>query len=356
MGAGQVTTKALKGPWGPSEGVALPLMLFLLMALTFLGHGSLLLARRDLQASRVFLQATQAREAARSALLAATDFGEAIQASRESGGRGRLFQEDWGDGAKRGATVQWLSRELFLVEGEGSARGWPGAKRVGGVGWMLDPPTRMASFRGGLEVGKDVTVLRGSSVSNTSFFESPRGWEEAECHPHKSVLDSLFGSVPPPLSSPPYMNWGGGSGEVPPLGHLDEPYLLARSAEVVQELNPGGGEGPGKGCPGAGGPVFWGVEGSLTLRSGEICGLLVVTGDLTLQGDGVFQGIVLVGGGLTLGGGWTFQGMGRVGGSVTVGGSSLLETSGCAALRTLADLSALHDPILLPHAANITSF
>ena len=62
------------GRGGPSqtsarEGVALPLLLLLLLALTLLAHGTLILAQLELKASTAFLHVTRADQVARSALL-----------------------------------------------------------------------------------------------------------------------------------------------------------------------------------------------------------------------------------------------------------------------------------------------
>lgn len=339
------------------KGVTLPLLLLLLLALTLLAHGTLILAQRDLEASKAFLQATRATQAARSALFVALETQLPTEDPASPGTSIRLFQEWLDDGSWRRASVRWLGRELFILEGEGRSQGWAGERRVGAVGWRMDPPTRMAAFRSGVEVGGELLALEPSRVSADGFLTLPLGWKDADCGPYEATLDSLFpsGAIRPvsPLS---VLQDAVDSVSVPGLGFLKEEYLMARSGEVGEGdsgLTPGE---PGLGCPGSGEPAFLGTEGSLTLDTGWSCGLLVVGGDLSFEGEGHFQGVALVGGDLRLSGGWTFQGIVRVRGSVVLHGPSTLDASGCAALRTLNEVVGLREPLLLPGGFHNASF
>jgi len=221
----------------------------------------------------------------------------------------------------------------------------------------MDPFSRIAAFQGGVEVGGGFQQLGESRTSVAGFLELPRGWEEEDCAPYEAALDSLFPSGIIPLFSP--LPAGGGeadAAEPPGLGFLKGDHLLAlggREEGVGFEVAP---LGPGLGCPGSEEPTFLATEDSLELGSGWSCGLLVVGGDLVLDGDGFFQGVALVGGDLHLGGSWTFQGMARVGGAVILEDHASLEISGCSALRALSGVDALREPILLPGASDISSF
>jgi hypothetical protein len=350
------------GRGGPSqtsarEGVALPLLLLLLLALTLLAQGTLILAQRELKASTAFLHATRTDQVARSALLVGLQAQLPMESSEPSGRSVRLFREWLDDGLWRGASLRWLDREFFLLEGEGRSQGWAGGRKVAGVGWRMDPPSRMAALGGGVEVGGDLRTLDGGRVSGEGFLSLPEEWEEADCAPYAAELDSLFPSGAIRLVS--YLPVEGSvavSVGIPGLGLLEEAHLLARSGEGGDVGSGGDAGGTGLGCPGSGDPVFLGTEGPLTLNTGWSCGLLVVRGDLSLEGNGLFQGVALVGGDLQLAGGWTFQGVVRVRGSVVVRGPSTLDASGCAALRTFNEIAGLREPLLLPGGSFNASF
>ena len=339
------------------RGLALPLLLLLLLALTLLAHGTLLLAQREFMASKAFLHATRATQAARSALVASLDPRLSVGGPGVLGESTSLVGEWLDDGLWRGASIRWLGRELFFLEGEGRSRGWAGIRRVGAVGWVMDPLSRIAAFQGGVEVGGGFQRLGESRTSVDGFLGLPRGWEEADCSPYEAALDSLFPSGTILLFSP--LPAGGGEAdpaEPPGLGFLKGDHLRVlggREEGMGSEVAP---LGSGLGCPGSEEPAFFGTEDSLELGSGWSCGLLVVGGDLVLDGDGLFQGVALVRGDLHLGGSWTFQGMARVGGAVILEDHASLEISGCSALRALSGVDALREPSLLPGASGISSF
>lgn len=339
------------------RGLALPLLLFLLLALTLLAHGTLLLAQQEFMASKAFFHATRATLAARSALVASIDPRLSVGGPGVLGESASLFGEWLDDGLWRGASIRWLGRELFFLEGEGRSRGWAGIRRAGAVGWVMDPLSRIAAFQGGVEVGGGFQQLGESRTSVDGFLGLPIGWEEADCAPYEAALDSLFPSGIIPLFS--LLPDGGGdaaTAELPGLGFLKGDHLLALSGREEGVGSEMASLVSGLGCPGSEEPAFLGTEGSLELGSGWSCGLLVVGGDLVLDGDGLFQGLALVGGDLHLGGSWTFQGMARVGGAVILEDHATLEISGCSALRALSGVDAIREPILLPGASGISSF
>jgi hypothetical protein len=208
---------------------------------------------------------------------------------------------------------------------------------------------RLGAFRGGLEVGGAMEEGEGRGVTATSFFDPPEGWGAEDCRPYAAPLDSIFRGIPPPPLVHVPMTEEAGADRVPGLGFLQERQLLERSGEL-QELHALDGE---SGCPGEGDPLFWGVEGSLTLPEGRLCGLLVVGGDLVLEGGALLQGVALVGENLRMEGGAIFQGVARVRESVRLSSSARLEASGCAALDALSRVPALREPLLLRNGSYI---
>lgn len=340
-----------------TAGVALPFLLLLLVALTLLAHGTVLLARREYQASMAFLHATRAREAARSALAAGLARAEDPGVRAEADPITELVDEDLPDGLSRRTTLRWLSREFFFLEGEGRSRGWPGVHRVGGVGWQLDPLTRMRAFHGGVEVGGGVVTPPGGAISADRMLERPESWQEGACLPYAAILDSLpflpllpaLAPLPPPREPDP-----GEYGLLPGLG------LLGGRALMELGEGSGGWEGPGgqvaPGCTGSGEPSLWIHEGSARLEEGGWCGLLVVAGDLILEGDGLFQGLLLVAGDVLIRGGWTVQGMGRIGGALQVDSQSGWEVMACPALRVLTGIPTLRVPLPVRGAWNLTLY
>lgn len=336
---------------GTREGVALPLLLFLLLSMTLLAHGVLLLARMEQQASHAFLHATRSDLVARSALDAGlAGLGSVIGGSPAD--TSVLLLEEWlQDGLGRKAMVRWLTRELFLLEGQGRSRGWPGERRVGAAGWRLDPVTRLKSFRGGVEAKEEISTSGSGVISSEGFLDTPEGWEESDCESYAGVLDSLYSSGPVPATAPLSGNAGEGEGdgtELPGLGLLWGSRLLDLGGTgSSEEPVPPGGMG-GEGCPGSGDSLFQVQGGGLELGEGRWCGLLVVEEDLTLRGDGLFQGLLLVGGTLNVEGGWRIQGMARVGGAVHISGLARLEISACPVMRVLEETPILRKPFLLP--------
>jgi hypothetical protein len=259
-----------------------------------------------------------------------------------------LGKEVLAGGLWRRATVHWLTSELFLLEGEGGVVGWSGVKRRGAVGWMMDPGSRLAALPGGVEVGGVVEVMGSGRLAGEGWQDTPAGWAEEDCLPYRSLVDSLWAGRT--LLTTATLTEGGEG--IPSLGLLGGEEILRRAEGPPPDMP----LGVDMGCPGSCPSVFWGAEGSLTLSGGRICGLLVVEGDLVLDGEGSFHGVVLVGGSLHVRGGWSFLGMGRVRGSVFLSDAASLGVSACAAFRALSAESALRRPFLLSHASNIPVF
>ena len=295
----------------------------------------------------------RAQEAARSALDAGMDRVAGLPPGPGWDSVRIVLDEVLGDGLERRATFRRLSSEFFFLEGEGWSRGWPGVRQVGAAGWRLDPLTRVRAFRGGVEVGGTVSISVGGGVSSSRVLEAPTGWDAEVCRVHEALLDSIPGLGLLPATAglvPP----GSGSPEPPGLGLLNGPDLMAL------EETPGGLErleGEGRaGCPGLAEPVLILEDGPLTLRDGQLCGLLVVAGDLLLEGEGLFQGLLLVGGDVTIGNGWRVEGMGRIGGALQVGSGGSLDVMACPVVRALTRIPAVQITFPVPGARNLTLY
>jgi len=343
------------------RGMALPLLLVLLLALTLLGHGTLLLARREILASKTYLHTVQADLAADGAISRVVTDLASLPDPRIPGVSIPLWS-GWTDpGLWQETSLRWLSSEFFLLEGRGRKRGWPGVRVKGALGWTLDPVTRVGAFRAGLEVGGSFSVGPGAETLVADPLASPTTWDPEDCSGYAATLDSLFSRRILPLTAllphpSPDSVEGEDSSKIPPLGLLAGARLLDLAREEGY-LTTGVSLPPvGSGCPDSDAALLLGSRSDLEIRDRGICGLLVVEGDFRIEGSGMFQGMALVGGNLILGGSGAFEGMSRVRGSVYVEESAKMRISTCPALRALSQTPALLKPLLLPGASRIPIF
>ena len=330
------------------KGMALPLLLLLLLALTALGNGTLLLARRELATVWAFRHALRAGQAAEAALSVGLLAGEIEQGERVPWEGHSVGSGESEDGLAYRSVLRWLDEEFFLVEGTGGSRGWRGERRRARVGWSLFPEARLAAFAAGGELGGTFSRVEGSLLEDGGFFGTPEDWAGHECAGYKATLDSLFptGPLPPlgPLTDLEADDPGPGA-FIPSLGLLSGSHLL----EVLGL----GGSGPHlfqdsvRGCPGEGGPVLEVTDGSMRIQGGRVCGLLVVAGDLELGGGTRFQGLALVGGNLILEGGAVLEGMARVRKGIRLGEGAVFRPRSCPVLWALEGLPILRRPLLL---------
>jgi len=337
--------------------MALPLLLLLLLALTALGHGTLLLARGELHATWAFRHAVRAEKAAEAAIQMGLGEKDALGGERVPWVGISLAGGESEDGLIFRSTLRWLDREYFLVEGSGGSRGWEGERRQAWVGWSLDPVVRVGALLAGGELGGGLSREAGSVLESGGFFEAPEGWSPEICEGYRAVLDSLFPGGPPlpigPLSEPEPAGTESGT-SIPTLGLLSGFELLERAGSGgLSAVLPGG---PDQGCPSGGQPVFHGEEGSAVLVGGRSCGLLVVEGDLLLEGDARFQGLALVGGKLEVEGEASFEGMVRVRGGVRMGPGAEFQARSCPVLWALQNLPELLEPVMLPHARKLSGY
>jgi hypothetical protein len=336
------------------NGMALPLLLVLLLALTLLGHGTLLLARREVLASRAFLHGVQADLAAGGAVSRVMAGLPTLPGPRTPGGVIPLLS-GWADeDLWQEVSFRWLSSELFLMEGKGRRKGWSGVRVKGALGWALDPATRIGALRAGLELGGGFFPSPGTEASAVDLLGLPTGWDPEDCAGYATALDSVFagGALPLTAALPSRDSMAvGGVSQIPSLGFLSGASLLELTREVGF-LESGVTSVPtDSGCPDSDPPVLMGSVSDLEIRDRWVCGLLVVEGDLRIEGSGGVQGLALVGGNFFLAGSGTLEGLARVRGSVHAEESANIRISACPAIRALAGNPTLLKPLLLPGAS-----
>ena len=107
-------------------GVALPLLLVLLLALTLLAHGALLLAQQELRASESYLHVVRSSLAAEGAIQRVAGGASMLPGPRRNGEVIPLFSGWIDDALWHEGVLRWLGPEFFFLEGGGRSRGWPG--------------------------------------------------------------------------------------------------------------------------------------------------------------------------------------------------------------------------------------
>jgi len=339
------------------DGMAIPLLLLLLLALTALGHGTLLLARRELTSVWALRHATRAGRAVDIALELAFRGWDGSPGDRVAGAGILLLSGETDEGLGFEATLRWLNREYFLMEGIGKSRGWVGERRGGRVGWGLDPLGRLGAFDSAVQLGGEIRRSGSALLLAAGLVDSPEAWPADACEGYRAALDSLFpvGRRPrtSPLGSLFPEDAGPGAG-IPPLGLLTGSLLMELASPGV--LDPPPLTGSTTGCPDAGTPVLLAAEGGLSLGGGRICGIVAVGGDLVLRGDTRLQGLGLVGGDLIMENESALEGFVRVGGDVILADFARLQARACPVLWALDRLSQLRRPILVPGSAPVTGY
>ena len=337
----------------------MPLLLVLLLALTLLGHGTLLLARRELLASKAYLHAVQADLAAEGAISRVLWDLASLPGPRIPGlltplSSGWVHPDLWQE-----TSLRWLSPELFVMEGWGRRRGWPGVRKKGALGWALDPVTRIGSLGAGVELGGNLILSPGAEATAADPLDLPVGWDPENCAGYVVELDSVYPRRTLPLTAPlpPHDSLPGeGPSRIPPLGLLSGSELLDRIRENGSLVTRSAPIPAIRGCPDSEASVFLGSASDLEIRDRRVCGLLVVEGDLQIEGTGTFQGMALVGGNLFLRSSGAFEGLARVRGSVRMEESAKIRISICPALRALSQTPSLLKPLLLPGTSLIPVF
>ena len=255
------------------RGMALPIILLLLLALTAFGHGALLLSRRELQATWAFRSLVRSSQAAEIGLR----LGFAVPVD---GREGRtpwtsypLVSGETEDGLLYRANRRWLDTEFFLLEGHGGAKGWAGERKIGWIGWSLFPGARLRAFLGAAEVGSVLVRDSGVRVDMEGVPVPGEEGRHPECEVYRSLLDSLFSGRPfPPLVQEVEMeeNPAGPGSSIPSLGLLNGPEILRRARASGTGTLPDLSIEMVQGCTETGSLSFEGTPGDPRSAGGQL--------------------------------------------------------------------------------------
>jgi hypothetical protein len=331
------------------RGAALVVAVLLVLALALLAHGTLLLARQELAASRSSLRLLQANAAAEAAVRISMETSLPLGVPETPlWDRVHLSSTTLRTGVADARLLR-LSREHWLLEGTG--RSGPGAwtSRDTRLVWILDAAARVGAFKGVVEVGGEAPVSVLGTVKAGHLRRDVSPLDAIPCRPWSAVLDSLFGGTPLPAIATVEAS----TRREPSLGLLGAAELVDWIPVSIDGVGtPGPREVLGR-CL-TGDPWNWGdpdraarpcgahqagrvSRGDLGVEGGVGQGLLVVLGDLRMSATR-FHGILLVGGRLQLQGGARVVGLVRASGGVEIDATSSVLGSGCRALRALDGL------------------
>jgi len=307
-----------------------------LLALELLAHGVLLMATRQLAASRADVEILRARAAARGAVVGLSGAvpGSSLEETPYGGGpQGASV----GSGA---VSTRWrvrrLTREAWLGEAWARVRAGGWELREARLFWRLDPVGRVASFSA---VAEAVDLRLADVVGMVQGLEGPES-----CDAWTAVLDTLFPAGLPALARVSGERAGGGA-----LGPLPwEAALAAIPVSVEGRGTPAPSDSAGvcldrpwnwgaleSDAPCGGVGVWRASPGSLEVEGGEGQGVLVARGDVQMAGTR-FRGVVLAGGDVRLRSGARVEGLVRTLGALRVDAASGLVGSACSALRALS--------------------
>lgn len=352
-------------------GFVLPVVLFCLLVMTALAHGTYLLARHQAAASDAAGLTIRARLAAESGVRMA-----ASVLARDSarlrwpavGDSLEVAPVPAGPGATTRGLVVRLGPEWIWVEGRGAAggAGRRARRRVVRLYWTLDPTTRVVRTAAVVEHGGALEVDGAGSLTRSGRIDPPSDWPEEHCDGLREELDRRSDFIGWAARASLVEPVGGGS-RLPFLG-LADGAALHRAADLrvlSESVTPGPPSDPTL-CDGAD-PPGWGApsdpsgpcgdhrplvvrEGALALEGGEGQGILAVAGDLELREGARFTGVVLVGGSLRVGAGALLEGAVRVRESVSVEAGGRIVGSPCAVHRALERRPRWRGPVLPPAA------
>lgn len=340
-----------------SRGGAIPAVLLLLLALTGLAYGVLGLAISEIRSVSANRHLAMATLGAKTGAVRGFQSLDSLLLDTVRLRDGAVAGGETEEGILYAADFRWLGSEYFLLEATGGSSGWPGKRRIGWIGWALDPVARVDALGAGITTGGPLEVGSASRIGVSVADTDALGWPADACLPIKPALDSLYRDRDLPLWTPiPAHDTGQvEESEVPGIGLLTGAEVMARAADEGNPI-PSGGVAPRGPCMEGGGGALWFSQGSTSFGEGEWCGVVVVAGDLTL-GQGVhLQGLALVGRNLLLEEGGRFDGMARVAGAAIVADGSELLVSACAAAMVLSTTAPLLRPALLPDGYRVNGF
>ena len=316
-------------------------VVLLLLTATALAHGTLLIARAELNASRAYASALEDESALRArmheALAAGLDadlarmplWGVAVLPQVAGAASGplrvrRVGPESW-----------WLER----AERDGAPR------RIGTPGlllWWLDPVTRIRALSAVVTVGEGAPVRIDGTIDRVGFGRAEGPLDAVTCDPE--VGTAFEGVVPDAVATT-----AGESSAA--LGLLSFEDLVAGTSVAItgtgvplasewagvcsteDPWNWGDPEWPAGPC-GAHIAVRRAAD-TLRVTGGSGQTMLVVEGDLLLSGDARLYGMVVASGVVTLEDRSEFHGMVVAQGGVIVEAGATVRGSGCWAARAL---------------------
>lgn len=328
----------------------------LVLVLSILAAGMLGVAARESQIARTHVRLVQARATAESAVRVAS---AGAQGWQDSVGTGETWT--WvptvaaGGTTERPAevTVTRLDNTLYLVRADarwasaGAAEKGGAVTRTAALLRLLDPELALASFPAAVSADSLAEVREGA-VSGMDACTGSTHSLAGVIAPRVEVRGGRIDGAPPI------------DARAPPARPLDDPLAPAVVA-AIRDIAP---TGTGTAEPGSVGgtcvPDTWnwgaiaplhpchehlplvGADGDLVLHGGEGRGILVVDGDLELQGPFDFHGLVLSTGRLVVGDDVQIRGAARARHMVIDGGVVNLDS--CAARAVIA-ASAFQIPL-----------
>ncbi len=349
------------GSHGGRRGAALVVAILLLLALLALAQGALSLARLELTASLADRRILRAGAAARAGVR------DAMSGPVPAGAGGVAL---WGrqpvvsralDGATFAATLDRLSREVWLLESVGRATEGPAVVRLGRTVWMLDPLGHLANTRAVLQVKEGVALRLDGRVDGAGMTAVTSPLLPGACASWYPALDSVLPSGRLPAV---YRFRTDSSRSEPSLGRLGATRLLSL---ITDRVSGRGTPEPVEGTGGCDVGVAWNwgdpraprspcggyfvtkaTDGDLVVEGGQGQGIVVVQGDLTLTDSTRFYGLLLAGGTLRLENGAEVTGLVRAGGGADLASGTRIEGSACWALLALEGAAGVLDrPVAL---------
>jgi hypothetical protein len=326
-------------------GAALVTVVLLTLALFALAHGMLAVALGELAASRAAVRHLEARVAADAVVhetLSSSGFawmdsvplGDTRSTATSSMGRAEVFGK-----------LTRLSDESWWIEGTG--RVGVAASHTATLAWALDPLARVVAMRGVVTVGFGSPLGLDGIVdaSMPEAVEPPLAG--SDCAPWVSALEAHY--LSDPLATVAMLD---PVDSLPRLGLLEFASLLTEAevdvagggtpspVEALGACSPsdswnwGDPDHPWRPC-GAHLPLR-GAAGPLLVSGGVGQVLLVVDGDLTLDGGARLFGVVVASGMLRVEGGASLEGLALAAGGVHVAAGARIRGSACWAARALA--------------------
>jgi hypothetical protein len=348
--------------WRDDRGIALPMAIFALVIVGVLVAAAFFVGRQEQLVGRNTIRLQQA--------FAAAEAGAQYQAAVwDPQGLNRLAVDDSlpfegtlaGSGWYRGA-VRRLSTLLFLIRSEGFSPDSTARQQVGLLVRLRPIEVRV---RAGLEAVGPTDIAGASAIDGTDNL--PFGWSGCPLPgpplPGLRVSDAglvatsggcgglaCVSGSPPVVADPTvtpaalarigdveFDSLRGWASKIVPGGtRRPEPSVTAGRCVAGDPNNWGSPLQPLGPCGGYF-PVVW-VDGDLTISGGQGQGVLLVSGDLTVQGNFEFYGAVIVSGSVqTVGTGGRFTGglvviNGRLA-SNRIHGNTVVRYSSCALER-----------------------